>query len=145
MRSNGQTVMMKLIVTFRNFANAPKNCVQRFEISQALSPKRHLNHTVVSVCVCVCPTKSTYCIQAIHVMSEFQLFEIVPTIQRCNGRGFVTSLVKFQVPFWQMVICCHVLAVKCSCKDKMRTHHNLEIPNCTMYQMTLSFISVDRC
>ena len=135
MRSNRHTVMMKLIVTFRNFANAP--------------PKRHLNHTVVSVCVCVCvcvcPTKSTYCIQAIHVMSEFQLFEIVPTIQRCNGRGFVTSLVKFQVPFWQMVICCHVLAVKCSCKDKMRTHHNLEIPNCTMYQMTLSFISVDRC
>ena len=124
--------MMKLIVTFHNFANAPKNCIPRFEISQTASPKRYLNHTVVSI-LCVYSTKSTYCIQAIHVMSEFQLFEIVPTIQRCNGRGFVTSLVKFQVPFWQTIICCHVLAVKYSCKDTMRTHHNLEIPKCTMY------------
>jgi len=124
--------MTKLIVTFRNFANVPKHCAQRFEISQAASPKRHLNHTVVSN-LCVHPTKSTYCIQAIHVMSEFQLFEIVPAIQRCIGRGFVTLLVKFQVPFWQMFTCCHVLAVKYSCKDTIRTHHNLEIPNCTMY------------
>lgn len=70
--------------------------------------------------------KSTYFIQnsrirAGDIMSEFQLLEVVPAIERCNGRGFVAPLVQFQVPFWQTLICCHVLAVKFSCNGTMKT------------------------
>jgi hypothetical protein len=64
-------------------------------------------------------------IQAGHVMSEFQLLEVVSAIQRRNGRGFVAA-VQFQVPFWQTLICCHVLAVKCSCNHIMETINNSE-------------------
>lgn len=84
-------------------------------------------------------------IQPGHVMSEFQLLEVVSAIQRRNGRGFVAA-VQFQVPFWQTLICCHVLAVKCSCNHTMETINNSETQIYTIhytYNFKFSFFWCD--
>jgi hypothetical protein len=48
-RTDGQTDMMKLIVAFRNFANAPKNgkCIQRWNKTGFKTDTLKLQHVIV--------------------------------------------------------------------------------------------------
>ena len=47
--ADGQTHMMKLIITFRNFVNVPKNplCTMQTAASAALKPEIFCSHCVI--------------------------------------------------------------------------------------------------